>query len=340
MRKRITLSQIARTAGVSVPTVSKVLNGRDDVAEVTRALVQDTIRDLGYESPQRRRALSHGPALVDLVIDRLTSAYSTEVMRGIVDFAGVEQVEIVISTVSSKQTRMADSTQWAQRLSAAGRRGLILVTSEIEQAQLDSFAAHGISVVLIDPLSTPQADIATVGATNWAGGRSATEHLLGLGHRRIAFLGGPHLADCNRARLHGYHSALADAGIEADPALVSSGEFSSETGVVGLCRLLAADVRPTAVFAASDSIAIGVIAEAHRRGIRIPEDLSIVGFDGTQLGEQTVPRLTSVAQPLFEMGAAALRSVLRLSRGEPIDSIHVELATRLVVRDSTAPPRP
>lgn len=338
--QRTTLSQIARAAGVSVPTVSKVINGRDDVAEATRLHVQAAIRALGYESPQQRRAQSHGPALVDLVIDRLNSAYSIEVMRGIIDLAGTEQVEIVISTVNSKQTRDEDSTQWARRLAAAGRRGLILVTSEIEPVQLEAFAAQGIAVVLIDPLSEYQDDVVTVGATNWAGGRTATEHLVALGHRRIAFLGGPATAECNRARLHGYHAALADAGIEPDERLVRTGDFDFETGVAGLVDLLDHETPFTAIFAASDAIARGVLAEALRRGIPVPERLSVVGFDGTYLGEQTIPRLTSVAQPLFAMGAAALRSVLRLSRGEPIDATHVELSTKLVLRDSTAPPQP
>ena len=337
--QRATLRQVADAAGVSVPTASKVVNGRDDVAVSTRALVEGAIQSLGYESPQRRRAQSHGPALVDLVIDRLSSAYSVEVMRGIVDLASSEQVEIVISTMSPKRFVDVDGAAWGQRLSAAGRRGVILVTSAIGQPQLDSLAACGISVVLIDPLSATQDDVPTIGATNWAGGRSATEHLIGLGHRHIAFLGGPADAACNRARLHGYHAALADAGIEADARLVRSGDFTTETGVAGLASLLdAGGLAPTAIFAASDTIAIGVLAEAHRRGIVIPRDLSVVGFDGTTVGELAIPRLTSVAQPLFDMGAAALRSVLRLSRGERIDSSHVELATRLIVRESTAPP--
>ena len=335
---RITLRQIADTAGVSVPTASKVVNGRDDVAAATRALVEGAIAALGYESPQQRRAQSHGPALVDLVIDKLNSAYSIEVMRGIVDLASTEQVEIVISTVSPKQLADTDSAAWAKRLSAAGRRGLILVTSDVQRAQLDSFSSCGISVVLIDPLSATQDDVPTIGATNWAGGRSATEHLIALGHRRIAFLGGPEDAACNRERLHGYYAALADAGIEAESRLVRSGDFTTATGVAGLKSLLSVGEAPTAIFASSDTIAVGVLAEAHRLGIRVPQDLSVVGFDGTNIGELAVPRLTSVAQPLFDMGASALRSVLRLSRGERIDSNHVELATTLIVRESTAPP--
>lgn len=108
--------------------------------------------------------------------------------------------------------------------------------------------------------------------------------------------------------------------------------------MAGLASLIQAGDAPTAIFAASDTIALGVLAEAHRRGIRVPQELSVVGFDGTNIGELAVPRLTSVAQPLFDMGATALRSVLRLSRGERIDANHVELATQLIVRDSTAGP--
>ena len=333
---KVTLADIAKAADVSVPTVSKVLNGRDDVADATRRRVQRAVRDLRYESPQQKRTKSSGPALVDLVIDRLTSAYSVEVMRGIIDLAATEQVEIVISTINSRQARDADAQQWADRLSATGRRGLILVTSEVDANLFSSFKHHGISVVLVDPLGTPSNLVATVGATNWAGGKAAVEHLIGLGHRRIAYLGGPERAECNQARLHGYVAALMDAGIDVDTALIRSGDFRTDSGVQEFAALLDSGQRPSAVFAGSDTIALGVMAEAHRRGIRIPHDLSIVGFDGTQLTEQSVPRLTSVAQPLHEIGRAALRTVLRLSRGEHPEVPHVELATQLVVRDSTS----
>lgn len=333
---KVTLTSVAAAAGVSVPTVSKVLHGRDDVSEDTRARVQRSVRELGYQSPQQKRARTSGPALVDLVIDRLTSAYSVEVMRGIVELAAAEQVEIVISTVSSRQTLQADGQQWATRLQDNGRRGLILVTSEVDDGQLQAFRDSGISVVLVDPLGAPSDHVATVGATNWAGGKAAVDHLVALGHRRIAYLGGPERAVCNQARLHGYLAALMDAGIEVDPRLIRTGEFSAASGISGYSEMLAAGSAPSAVFAGSDTIALGVMAEAHRRGISIPDDLSIVGFDGTQLAEQSLPRLTSVTQPLHEIGRAALRTVLRLSRGEHTVAPHVELATSLVVRDSTA----
>lgn len=333
---KVTLGRVAAAAGVSVPTVSKVLNGRDDVAPATRTQVLRAIRELGYRSPKQRRSTGDGAALVDLVIDRLSSAYSMDVMRGIVDLAASEQVEIVISTISSKQTLEANGEQWAQRLKSTGRQGVILVTSEVDQAHLTSFADNGIPVVLVDPLGAPEESVPTVGATNWAGGKTAVEHLVDLGHRRIAYIGGPERAECNQARLHGYLAALMDAGIDRDSDLIHAGAFDFETGVRGLSAMLELPDRPSAIFAGSDTIALGVIAEAHRRGIAVPRELSVVGFDGTQICEQSVPRLTSVAQPLQEIGRAALRTLLRLSRGD-IDSAHVELATKLVVRDSTAP---
>ncbi|WP_026556348.1 LacI family DNA-binding transcriptional regulator [Arthrobacter sp. 35W] len=333
------LATVAALAGVSAPTVSKVINGRDDVAAGTRARVQAALEELGYESPVQRRAKSHGPAMVDLVIDGLNNQYALEVLTGLLDFAASEDVEVVVSNVTPAKLHSANHEEWAQRMADAGRKGLILVTSEITAKALSSFSRRNIPVVVIDPLNPPRSGIVSVGATNWAGGKAAAEHLIGLGHRRIAFLGGPNAAECNVARLHGYLAALMSHGIESIPDYVLMGQFSAGFGVEGTRRLLALDEPPTAIFAASDATALGVLDEARRQGVRVPDDLSLVGFDGTALTEQTLPRLTAVAQPLFEMGRAALRSVLRLANGEVLDADHVELATELVVRDSTAAPR-
>jgi LacI family transcriptional regulator len=220
-----------------------------------------------------------------------------------------------------------------------GRAGMIVVTSAFSEPQLNAFRRRQLPVVVIDPLNPPPADVVSVGATNWAGGKAATEHLLELGHRRIAYIGGIERAECNQARLHGYMAALTAQGVPVDPQyIVSGGRFRRDSGTAGLKALLALDERPTAIFAASDSIALGVLGEAARQGVRIPEDMSLVGFDGTIQGEESVPALTSVSQPLEEMGRTALRSLLRQARGEVLDSRRVELATQVIVRDSTAPP--
>lgn len=333
------LATVAEMAGVSAPTVSKVINGRDDVAAETRARVQAVLDKLGYESPMQRRARSTGPAMVDLVIDGITTYYPLEVLSGILDYAAGEGVEIVLGHVTPARLHSANHEEWAQRMVESGRKGLILVTSEITAKYLESFSRRNIPVVVIDPLNPPRTGIVSVGATNWAGGKAATEHLLELGHKRIAYIGGPATAECSIARQHGYLAALMGKGIPARAEYMTSGGFSLDFGVIGTRELLALPEPPTAIFAGSDSTALGVLEEARRQGLRVPEDLSLVGFDGTSLTEQTLPRLTSVAQPLKEMGRAALRSVLRLANGETLDSAHVELATQLVVRDSTAAPK-
>ncbi|MDN3480318.1 substrate-binding domain-containing protein [Arthrobacter sp. APC 3897] len=336
--KKPTLAQVAELAGVSVPTVSKVIYGRDDVAGPTRERVQAALSRVGYESPVRRRLRSSAPGLVDLVFDGLNTSYSLAVLTGITGAAATENVEVVLSTVTPGKLKSTDHRQWSSRLAASGRRGLILVTSEVTTEQLEAFARRRIPVVVIDPLNPPPSGFVSIGATNWAGGKSAAEHLIELGHRRIAYVGGPDAAECSVARLHGYLAALRAHGIEVPDEYIVSGAFNRNSGVRGAALLMSLPEPPTAIFAASDLTALGVLDEARRRGIRVPEELSLVGFDGTDLTEQSVPRLTSVSQPLQEMGRSALRSVLRLANGEELESSHVELATSLVVRDSTAPP--
>lgn len=337
---KTTLASVAELAGVSVPTVSKVINGRDDVAEPTRKRVRAALTRLDYESPAQRRVRSSAPAMVDLVFDGLNTSYSLAILMGITTLAAAENVEVVLSTVTPGKLKSTNHLEWSSRLADSGRTGLILVTSEITSEQLEAFARRNIPVVVIDPLNPPPSGYISIGATNWAGGKAAAEHLVELGHRRIAFVGGPDAAECSMARLHGYLAALRAHGIDVPDGYIVSGNFNRESGVRGAAALLSLDNPPTAIFAGSDLTALGVLDEARRRGLRVPEDLSVVGFDGTELTEQSVPRLTSVSQPLQEMGRTALRSVLRLANGEELESLHVELATTLVVRNSTAPPLP
>ncbi|MBT1003358.1 substrate-binding domain-containing protein [Paenarthrobacter sp. DKR-5] len=333
-----TLAAVARAAGVSAPTVSKVVNGRDDVAPGTRARVLAALEDAGYQSPVQRRNAAPATTVVDLVFDALDSAYTIEVLNGVLEFAAVSDVEVLVSVNRDQPASRLSPERRAQRMLEEGRSGMIVVTSAFSVPQLAAFRRRQIPVVVIDPLNPPAGDVVSVGATNWAGGKAATEHLLELGHRRIAYLGGPAAAECSQARQHGYMAALMARGIPVNPEYILPGSFRSEHGVRGLKALLELKERPTAIFAANDSIALGVLGEARRQGVRIPEELSLVGFDSTYQAEEAVPALTSVAQPLREMGRAALRSVLRELRGEVLDSHRVELATQLVVRESTAPP--
>lgn len=338
--EKTTLAAVALRAGVSAPTVSKVVNGREDVSPDTRARVIAALEALGYQSPLQRRAAAPGQTIVEVVFDALSSAYAVEILNGVLEYAGTTDVEVVLSVTSKVAGAPMSPERRAQRMVDAGRGGMIVVTSAFSAAQLHAFRRRKIPVAVIDPLNPPPADVVSVGATNWAGGKAATEHLLQLGHLRIGFLGGPETAECNQARLHGYMAALMAKDLTVNPAYIISGSFGSDHGARGLKELLRLPEPPTAIFAASDSIALGVLREARKNGLRVPEDLSLVGFDGTYQAEESIPPLTSVAQPLQEMGRAALRAVLRQLHGEALDSQRVELATHLVVRGSSSEPQP
>ncbi|MDD1475543.1 LacI family DNA-binding transcriptional regulator [Arthrobacter sp. H16F315] len=335
---KLTLASVAREAGVSAPTVSKVINGRDDVSADTRAKVLTVLARTGYKSPLQQRKNLTGRQAVEIVFDSLNSAYAVEVLNGVLEYAAESDIEVLLNVTGKQGASTLTAEQRAQRIIDEGRCGMIVVTSAFGAAHLDAFHRRGVPVVVIDPLNPPPGDVVSVGTTNWAGGKDATSHLLELGHRRIAYIGGPDAAECNQARLHGYLAALRAEGVAVEDRYIISGQFRSEHGASGMKALLKLEERPTAIFAASDSIALGVLAEARRQGVRIPEDMSLVGFDGTYQAEESVPALTSVTQPLQEMGRAALRFILRQMRGEVLDSRRVELVTRLVVRESTAPP--
>jgi LacI family transcriptional regulator len=337
--RRATLAAVAASAGVSVATVSKVVNGRSDVAESTRSLVQSVLRQHDYVAPGPRRgeAGPAGKAAVDLEFDAELNAYSCEILQGAIDAATEEDVSVVVSIRAS--SRGVDRTAaWARNLVAAGRSALVAVTSELTSGHLAALSRAGLPLVVIDPMSLPRAEVTSVGSTNFAGGLAATEHLLALGHRRIAYLGGPASAGCNQARMHGYRAAMEAAGAPVPPEYLMNGEFRYRYGVAGGTSLITLAEPPTAVFAGSDEIALGVMEAARAHGMRVPDDLSLVGFDDIQPARMASPPLTTVRQPLRQMGGVALRTALRLANGEKIESHHVELATELVVRGSTARP--
>ncbi|KAF4406573.1 MULTISPECIES: LacI family DNA-binding transcriptional regulator [Streptomyces] len=331
--RRTTLATIARAAGVSVATVSKVVNGRSDVAPQTRARVQELLYRHDYLAPVFRHTEVPQSPTIEVQFARDLRSYAAEAVEGIVEAAA----ELGASVVISKSSR---APHWARDLVSAGRRALIGVTSVYTAAHLDSLARAGLPLVVLDPLHLPHSRVNSVGATNFAGGLAATQHLLSLGHRRIAYLGGPAMAACNQARAHGYRAAMEAAGVPVPADYVRPGEFTHRTGLAGAAALLELEEPPTAVFAGNDEIALGVIETARTRGLRVPEDLSVVGFDDTLLARMASPPLTTVRQPLREMGGVALRTALRLADGEKVESHHIELATELVARASTAPVRP
>lgn len=328
---RPTLALIAAEGGVSQATVSKVLNGRTDVAPATRDRIEQLLKAYNYLPPGARRARRSG--LIDLIIGGLDSPWAVEILRGVEAECAQRGVGTVVSLVRSDDAR---PPSWTSLPVLHHSDGVILVTSRMTPQQRAQLEQAGVALVVIDPVDLPDPEITSVGATNWAGGLAATEHLLSLGHRRIAAIGGPRGMLCTQARLDGYRAALERAGIPYDARLVRFADFRYEGAFEESQALLALEDPPTAVFAGSDQQAMGSYEAARQAGLRIPEDLSVVGFDDLPLCEWLSPPLTTVRQPLEEMGRIAARTLFQLLEGEPLVSPRVELATELRVRLSTA----
>jgi LacI family transcriptional regulator len=331
--RRVTIAAIADAAGVSVPTVSRVLNGRTDVAAETRERVEQLLREQGYRRRNSRR--SGRAKLIDLVFGELDSPWAVELIRGVEHVAHAAGVGTIVSAVHG---RPAPTRQWLANLRVRTCDGVIFVLSDLSVPVHARLSHLHIPAVVIDPAGDTAAGVPTVGATNWAGGLSATDHLISLGHRRIGLVAGPRQVLCARARLDGYRAALEAAGIGVDPDLIAQGDFYHESGFTAGGRLLDRADPPTAVFAASDQMALGVYEAARRHGLRVPADLSVIGFDDLPEAQWSSPPLTTVRQPLAEMGGLAARTLLRLARGETVQVPRVELATELIVRDSTTRP--
>ncbi|WP_410812696.1 LacI family DNA-binding transcriptional regulator [Micromonospora sp. 067-2] len=332
---RCTLATIAREANVSVPTVSKVLNGHSDVSPTTRAQVERLLTLHGYQRPRVPRRSNRRGDLIDLVINELDSAWALEILTGVEEVAEEAGLGLVVSAVHN---RASLTRRWLDSLISRGSQGAILVLSELAAQQRAELARRTLPFVVVDGVSLPPPDVPSVGATNFGGGYAATEHLLHLGHRRIGMIGGPEQMLCTRARVAGYRAALESVGVPTCRELILYGDFHHGGGLAAAQRLLALPEPPTAIFAGSDQQATGVYEAVRQVGRSIPDDVSVVGFDDLNFAQWTAPPLTTVRQPLHEMGVTAARTLLRIISGQRLDSHRIELATTLVRRSSTARP--
>ena len=331
VRSRPTLAEIASAVGVSVATVSKVLNDRNDVSPDTRRRVQEQLRDAAYRPVNR---VPRNSGLIEVAFPAWQNAYMVTVLDGVNAAARADGYELVIGP----EVRDDQIDLDFQRLRAAERAGAILITVDASFASIKAVVDEGFPLVVIDPVRVGDTNCVTIGATNYAGGVTATEHLLALGHRRIAHAGGPTTAEVGQARLAGYLSALRTSGATLDDSLITYCDFNYEAGRAVAPILLDRPERPTAIFAAGDEIAQGIMEEARRRSIRVQDELSVIGFDDSFMASRTTPPLTTIAQPLVEMGQVATRSLTQLINKTLVGTRHIELATHLVVRDSTAAP--
>jgi len=326
----VTIAYIAESAGVSIPTVSKVINGRRGVAAGTRARVEALIDRYGY----RRPAPSARRTTMELVFDELEDMWGTEIIRGVERVARQHQMGVVLTEFGPERNAIH---YWIDD-TVSRRPACVVTVAQLSEEQRNQLRAKGIPFVVFDPTTELPDDVPFVGATNWSGGRSATRHLIELGHRRIAMIGGPDHVLCCRARLDGHRSALDAAGLPPDDALIVRTDLTREDGHAAALDLLQRPQPPTAIFTCNDLQALGVYQAARQLGQRIPADLSVVGFDDLPIAALMDPPMTTVRQPLTEMAAAATELALALGRGEDRPQIGLELATTLTVRESTAAP--
>ncbi|WP_203606803.1 LacI family DNA-binding transcriptional regulator [Streptomyces sp. SID11385] len=328
---RITLAQVGAQAGVSLSTVSKVLNGRPDVAAPTRRKVEELLEEHGY----RRPAPTPPEApLLEIVFHELDSTWSMELIRGVQNVANAQGMSVVLTETGTRHSPGAD---WVEGVLRRRPLGVVLVFSTLPADLKKKLWSRAIPFVIVDPAGDPEPDVPSVGSANWAGGLAATRHLIELGHRRTAVITGPEDMLCALARLDGFRSAHNMARITPDPALIRFGDFHVSSGHRHALDLLDRPDRPTAIFAGSDLQALGVLEAARVLGLRVPHDLSVVGYDDIPLAQWSSPALTTVDQPLEQMAEEAARMLLRLRREEEGET-RIELGTRLVVRGSTGAP--
>jgi LacI family transcriptional regulator len=332
--RRATVRDIAAQAGVSIATVSRVLNDQEHVAPQTRDLVRQAAQRLGDQAPGPRAALSRVAAgAVYLRCPYLLTDYFGLIVSSIAETLELHGRPLLLNAGEAAQAE----TVLPSLAARPGISGAIIVLPPEPSGQLVALRARGFPFVVVDPRTPMPRDIAAVSAAHFAGSRSISSHVVGLGHRRIGVIAGPPDWLASEARLAGHASALADTGVLPDPVLVRAGEPTAQFGYRAARELLDLPQRPTALIGFNDKAAVGAITAAAERGLRIPEDLSVAGFDDIDLARATRPMLTTVRQPLQEMGRIAVSLLIRLLERQRLDALHIELATELVVRGSTGP---
>jgi LacI family transcriptional regulator len=332
--KNITILDVARESGVSYATVSRVLSGFAFVKEATRARVMEAAERLGYVANVQARTLAGGRSqVIGVLVPGLDNSYIGEIMRGVDDELARVNYNLMLYTT---HRHYGQETSSVNTIANGLTEGLILVVPLIPTAYLAALRSRGFPHVLIDQ-GEPTGTSSVVDSTSWQGAYDATRYLIELGHRRIGFIGGLVELSSASERLSGYKAALTDNGLPYDPTLVTEGNFWQASGHLCAQKLLPA--QPTAIFAANDLMALGAMEALREAGLRIPEDISLVGFDDIPQVSITHPKLTTVRQPLEQMGRVAVELLLEQIENPENPARRITLATQLVVRDSCQAPK-
>ncbi|MEM8535665.1 MAG: LacI family DNA-binding transcriptional regulator [Chloroflexota bacterium] len=332
----ITIFDVAREAGVSYATVSRVINNKDHVRPEKREAVIHAMARLGYVANQQARSLAGGRShVIGLLVKDMGHAYAGEIVRGIDEALATQQYDLLLYTTHRRATK---ETTYVSMITRGMADGLLLILAHHAEAYLASLRQRRFPYVLIDHHGISTFDH-SVGATNWQGAYDATHYLLALGHTRIGFIVGDMHMQASLDRLDGYQAALTECGISVDPQLIYYGDFLRTEGFMGAQKLLALTPPPTAIFASNDEMAFGVIEASREWGLHIPDDLSIIGFDDIPRAAVVHPALTTVRQPLAQMGRESTNMLLKLIDCPTLPAEQKLLPTELVVRHSCQAPQ-
>ena len=335
-RTRPTIYDVARLAGVSTATVSRALNGKGQIAPATRAAIDAAVAHLGYHPNTVARSLvTKSTQTIALLLPDISNPFYAALVSGIQRRALEAGHTMLLCTTESDRER---EEEYLNLLRAKQVDGVLVDGLVLPPDVIARFVRNGLPIVCLDR-DVDSTSVPLVQVDNRLGARMAIEHLISLGHRRIAHIAGAPELRISEERIVGYRDALAAAGADADPALLAIGSFTEEGGHEAMRELLAAG-EPTAVFAANDLSAIGAVNAIVGSGRRVPEDVSVVGFDDLRLARFTTPPLTTIRQPAVEIGERAAQLLLDLAAGRRVRKLRHLLEPELVVRASTGPPLP
>ena len=332
----VTIVDVANEAGVSYSTVSRVVNNKSYVKPETREKVMQAMTRLGYQANLQARSLAGGKSnIIGLLVIDLTTQYMGEILRGIDDILAANQYELMLYTTHRRKTK---ESAYANMMARGLADGLLIVLPRQPEAYVESLRQRKFPYVLIDQFGVDESDL-SVTAANHQGGYEATKHLIELGHRRIGIITGWMDMVSARHRLNGYRAALAAYNITLDEQLIFEGDFTQSCGYVGTNYLLDLPNPPTAIFASNDVSAMGVMEAVRSRHLNIPADISVIGFDDIPIASVLTPQLTTVRQPLTDMGQLATQLLLDLVHNPDEKQSSIILPTELIIRNSTEPPR-
>ncbi|KZN97080.1 MULTISPECIES: catabolite control protein A [Aeribacillus] len=329
----VTIYDVAREANVSMATVSRVVNGNPNVKPTTRKKVLEAIERLGYRPNAVARGLaSKKTTTVGVVIPDVSSTFYSELARGIEDIATMYKYNIILSNSDQNKEK---ELHLLNTLLGKQVDGIVFMSGNITEEHVEEFKRSPVPIVLASTFDENN-ELPSVNINYEQAAYDAVKFLIDKGHKHIAYVSGPMEEPVNKVKkLKGYIRALEEAGLQYDEQFVVEGDYSYESGIEAFDKVLELSPKPTAIFVGTDEMALGVIHAAQDKGYEIPKDFDVIGFDNTRLATMVRPRLTTVVQPSYDIGAVAMRLLTKLMNKEEVDNHIVELPHRIEIRQST-----